>query len=452
MPKSRVSDIIPGDVLPHWHRLAGQIGERRAGSDAEHAAAQYVHSQFEAAGLQSTLEAFQCNSLRFASAKLEVLDEGKWTQAQHEVLVGSPSTTPANTPREYELVWIEMPEQAARLTPGSMKGKALGLFGPLATSTGNHRRLVESGAAVVIWIDDRIPMDWPKSDAILPAWARRVGALPTMAAGYRDAYMWRARGVKRIRACIETRHFAATSYNVITDIPGRDKHAGIVVFGCHYDTQCGNVGADDNGSGTVSIIALAKKFAAAAKQRPFLRTLRFIAFGTEEQLSVGAKAYVETHRDELEGKLAKKSKLPGGHALMINLDSCSSALGHTEMFVSGSKQLESWALKEMGRHGVPARVARGVTPFADHFPFTMFGVPALWFYRPNFAGIRWQHHGPHDNLSTVSPEQLCLLISAVAKMAATVADAKALPFKGGIDPKERPEIKRLAQELFDMKI
>ncbi|HYF50772.1 MAG TPA: hypothetical protein VEJ63_15265, partial [Planctomycetota bacterium] len=65
---------------------------------------------------------------------------------------------------------------------------------------------------------------------------------------------------------------------------------------------------------------------------------------------------------------------------------------------------------------------------------------------------RWQHHGPHDNLSTVSAEQLSILVTAVAKLAASVADSKSLPFKAGIDPKERPEIKRLALELFDMKI
>ncbi|HYF50837.1 MAG TPA: M28 family peptidase, partial [Planctomycetota bacterium] len=382
MPKPRVSAITPDDLLPHWRKIAGEIGERRAGSDAEHATAQYIQSQFASAGLKPWMEAFQCNSLRHANATLEVLDEARWVKAPIEVLVGSPSTSPADRPREYELVWVEMPEQSARLTPGSMKGKALGLFGPLATSTENHRRIVQSGASLVIWIDDRIPADWPKSDAILPAWARRVGALPTIAAAYKDAYMWRVRGVKRIRACVETRHFAATSYNVIADVEGRDPKAGVIAFGCHYDTQCGNVGADDNGSGTVAIIALAKKFAEAARAKPFLRTLRFIAFGTEEQLSVGSKAYVETHRSELDPAKARNSRLPGGHALMLNLDSCSSALGHTEMYVSGSKQLEGWGVREMARYGIGTRVVRAVTPFADHFPFTMFGVPALWFYRP----------------------------------------------------------------------
>jgi Zn-dependent M28 family amino/carboxypeptidase len=188
-------------------------------------------------------------------------------------------------------------------------------------------------------------------------------------------------------------------------------------------------------------MARASAFAAAAKKKPFARTIRFIAFGTEEQLSVGARAYAIAHRKQMDR-----------HALMINLDSLSCALGHTQVLVAGSTQLEKWMLKNLKSAGITPRVFRQVTPFADHFPFTMFGVPALWFARPNFGGMRWQHHSTHDNLSTVSADAVCTLLNAIAPLAANVADARSLPFKAGIDKTERPEIKRLALELFDMRI
>lgn len=439
---SRTPAIQPSDVNPHWKFLCEEIGERRAGSDAEHRSAEYIRQQFRNAGLNdSRLEAFECNSLRSARASLEILDIASWIKVPCEVLVGSPSTDPAAQPSEMELIWVEMPEQSGRLKPGSMKGKAIALFGPLATDTQNHRAIVRSGASLVVWIDDRLPFEWPKADAILPVWRKRVGALPTIAVALRSAYDWRTRGVKRVRACVATENVPAISYNVVGDLKGRDEKLGMLAIGCHYDTQVGNVGADDNASGTVSVIALAHAFAAAAAKKPFARTIRFIAFGAEEQLSVGARAYALAHRKEM-----------NRHALMINLDSLSCALGHTQVLIAGSTQLEKWMVKNMESNGVSPRIFREVTPFADHFPFTMFGVPALWFARPNFGNMRWQHHSTHDNLSTVSADAVCTLLNAIAPLAAKVADAQSLPFKAGIDKTERPEIKRLALELFDMKI
>jgi len=439
---SRIPPIQPVDINPHWKFLCEEIGERRAGSAAEHRSAEYIRRQFDAAGLNDIrLEAFECNLLRSASASLEILDVASWIKVPCDVLVGSPSTEPAVKPTEMELVWVEMPEQAGRLKPGSMTGKALALFGQLATDTQNHRAIVRSGAALVIWIDDRLPFEWAKADAILPVWRQRVGALPTVAVALRSAYDWRTRGVKRVRGCVATENVPATSYNVVADLPGRDAKAGMLAFGCHYDTQVGNVGADDNASGTVGVIALANAFAFAARKKPFARTIRFIAFGTEEQLSVGARAYAIEHRKNM-----------NRHALMINLDSLSCALGHTQVMVAGSTQLEKWMVKNMESCGVSPRVFRQVTPFADHFPFTMFGVPALWFARPNFGNMRWQHHSPHDNLATVSADTVCMLLNAIAPMAEKVADSRSLPFKAGIDKQERPEIKRMALELFDMKI
>jgi hypothetical protein len=140
------------------------------------------------------------------------------------------------------------------------------------------------------------------------------------------------------------------------------------------------------------------------------------------------------------------------HALMVNLDSMASALGHTVVLVAGSPQLESWVIKNMNAAKMPPRIVHEVTPFADHFPFTIFDVPAIWFYRPNFGNIRWQHHGPADTLENCSPEAVCRILNALTPMAAQVGDSRVLPFKGGINPKERPEINHYAQELFDIKV
>ena len=52
----------------------------------------------------------------------------------------------------------------------------------------------------------------------------------------------------------------------------------IVIVGAHYDSAPGAEGADDNGSGVVSMLALARAFAGKQPKR----TLRFVAFVNEE--------------------------------------------------------------------------------------------------------------------------------------------------------------------------
>jgi Zn-dependent M28 family amino/carboxypeptidase len=264
--------------------------------------------------------------------------------------------------------------------------------------------------------------------------------LPTVTVPYRMAYDWRLQGVSRIRASVFTEHVPSTSYNVIGDLPGEDEQLGSIVFGCHYDTQIGNVGADDNASGTVAVIALARAFAAAARERTFARSMRFIAFGTEEQLSVGSRAYCLAHRRQMKQ-----------HGLMVNFDSISSALGHTEMIVAGSVQMEEWMRGRLMQNGLAVRVSRAVTPFSDHFPFTAFGVPAAWFCRPNFPGGRWQHHCVHDRPENCSLEVLCEIANAVGAVGAEVADAARLPFDGDFGPDQAPIIDRYARELYDMR-
>ena len=64
--------------------------------------------------------------------------------------------------------------------------------------------------------------------------------------------------------------------NVVGEIPG--KTAEIVVVGAHYDTVVGCPGANDNGTGVVATLALARAFAGTTPER----TLRFVGFVNEE--------------------------------------------------------------------------------------------------------------------------------------------------------------------------
>jgi Iap family predicted aminopeptidase len=316
----------------------------------------------------------------------------------------------------------------------SLRGKVVALVGPMPTRADLHQRLVRCQPAAVIHVDDRLPFDWVKDDGVYPAWARQYGMPPTVTIPYRTAWELRKAGATQASARILVELKNCRSHNLVGEIPGRRPDLPIVLIGAHHDTQCHNVGADDNASGVVALLELAALLAPSR----LLRTVRFVSFGAEEQLSVGSACYAGAHRREMSSIGA-----------VLNLDSVASPLGHHWVLRAGRKEFGSWLLKRLGEHGLDAVEKALPMPFADHFPFSAFGVPAVTFMRPNMdGGMRWQHHSAHDNLGNVSVTELARVISAVAGVARTLAQAARWPFERGVAPEQQAETTRLARELF----
>jgi Zn-dependent M28 family amino/carboxypeptidase len=69
-----------------------------------------------------------------------------------------------------------------------------------------------------------------------------------------------------------------TYSNLEVEIPGTTLADEILVIGAHYDSAFTSPGANDNGSGTAAVLALAREFVGT---KP-LRTLRFVEFTNEE--------------------------------------------------------------------------------------------------------------------------------------------------------------------------
>ncbi|NIT34879.1 MAG: M28 family peptidase, partial [candidate division Zixibacteria bacterium] len=82
--------------------------------------------------------------------------------------------------------------------------------------------------------------------------------------------------------------------NVIGERRGDVAPDEIVIIGGHFDSAtdnhpCPSPGAEDNASGTACAMAAARAF----KSLPFKRTVRYIAFGGEEDGLLGSRAYAE---------------------------------------------------------------------------------------------------------------------------------------------------------------
>ncbi len=428
----------PFDPAPIWHdwrQLCETIGERRAGTAGEARAAAYIAGAFRAAGVEAvSLEEFPCTSARSAVALVHEARGAAWHPVEARALVGAPSTP---GPVEGDLVWLELPEGARALRPRSLRGKILAVFGPLPTSLALHRRLLAADPLAVIHVDDRLPFAWAKNDGVYPYWAKKYGMKPTLAVPYLEAWRWRREAVARVRVHVTVDLQPGTSQNVVAELPGADPRLPALVFTAHHDTQCHNVGADDNASGVVCLLALARALAPAFARRRPLRTVRLISFGTEEQLSVGSAVYAQRHRVS-----------PRDVGFVINFDSVASPLGHVLMSTAGAPAVADWCVRRLAAHGLDVAVQPELCPFSDQFPFNRAGISSIWFFRPNFAGGRWQHHSTADNLDNVSVPEIQRLLGAVLPLARKLAAAKKLPFPAKLSPAQHAEARAIGRALY----
>jgi len=431
---TRPADTLLRDQLTRdWRVLCHDIGERRAGTEGERRAAEYIVEQLRAAGAKDArTEVFPCTSVRkIAATVMEPRGRG-WRGVESAALVGAPST-PGSGTVEGPLVWLDFPEEAPRLKPGSLRGSILALFGPLPTSLDLHRRLLAAEPLAVVHVDERLPFTWTKNDGVYPYWAQHYGMLPTVTVPYQDAWRWKRDGVARLRVRVEVDPVAAESQNVMATFPGTDPSLPAVAISAHHDTQCGNVGADDNASGVLCVLALARKLRGKRCQR----TVQFLSFGTEEQLSVGSAAFVRTNQ-----------VTPRTTGLLVNVDSVASPLGHFEMWVAGSEALGRFAAASLAERDVYVQLRREISPFFDTFPFNRAAIPTLGFMRPNFPGGRWQHHSSHDSLENVSVEVLAKLVEGIAPLVADLADRERWPFGSRLTVGQQAQARKLGRELL----
>ncbi len=84
---------------------------------------------------------------------------------------------------------------------------------------------------------------------------------------------------------------APDEVTVLADVP-TPRPGPIVEVGAHWDSVAGSPGADDNAGGVAGLLELARHFAEAGQPG---RTLRFCAFGGEEDAPGGSRAGSRAH-------------------------------------------------------------------------------------------------------------------------------------------------------------
>lgn len=188
------------------------------------------------------------------------------------------------------------------------------------------------------------------------------------------------------------------SRNVMAVVPGSGALASEwVIVGAHYDAQgtvpdgAGGVavrnGADDNASGTATMLELARLYARQAALGGMAgvprRTVLFAGFGSEEEGLVGSCDFVAT------------TSIPSQQmAAMMNFDMVGRLRGNTVTAQTGGSAT-AWAdmLANADRAGLVFDPTPACKSCSDYSCFGSRSVPYLWF----FTGTHPDYHTPRDD-------------------------------------------------------
>ena len=200
-------------------------------------------------------------------------------------------------------------------------------------------------------------------------------------------------GVRRVRLDVDNAFLEGYgTENVIARVNGR-RHDSCYVFTAHYD-HLGNLGrkvyypgANDNASGTATVITLAEHY---ALHRPEF-DMYFIAFSGEDANLRGSTWFAEHPVVPLEQiRFLFNIDMIGDDNPEIYCELSDAGLARFREFEAVSEA-----------EGLFSAIRRGeLAANSDHYPFAVRGVPCIFL--ENQEGSAFPHyHTPADNLRTV---------------------------------------------------
>lgn len=205
-----------------------------------------------------------------------------------------------------------------------------------------------------------------------------------------------------------------TSQNVEGTLTGKSDE--IIIFNAHYDTVEDTVGANDDGSGVIAVLASAY----VLSQFTFDRTLRFVTFSGEEIGLKGSWAYAKEayHRNDNilfdlnADMIGHATTEKGGSSMRFSITEDASMVFDVFSSINDIANLNF----DLGA-GAINREGRG---WSDYHPFVVYGYEAVACWEgegdPNM-------HTPEDDLSNINYSYLINTTKLITGTLAYLADA-----------------------------
>jgi acetylornithine deacetylase/succinyl-diaminopimelate desuccinylase-like protein len=195
--------------------------------------------------------------------------------------------------------------------------------------------------------------------------------------------------------------------NVLGYIEGEDTEE-VIVIGGHYD-HVGKYngfifnGADDNASGTVGMLTLARAIKESGKKPA--KTIVFAAWTGEEQGLWGSKYFVKNIPDNLKVSLNINLDMIGRTSIQDSTDNylrIQYTKGHEEYEKVFNKVNQTSRLSLDLRYKVDEQPKGG----SDFVPFAAQGVPVIAL----FTGLHRDYHHPNDELEFIDLDKMTKII------------------------------------------
>lgn len=212
------------------------------------------------------------------------------------------------------------------------------------------------------------------------------------------------------------------SYNVAGLIEGSDPtlRAETILFTGHFDhdgvgPQGVYNGADDNGSGTVGVVALARAYAANPVKPK--RSLLFVVFAAEERGLLGSYYYAEhplrplaTTRAQINFDMIGRNEAYDPR-VVTNIDPDTS----NELGLIGTHYSPDYReMVERNNKAVGLKLtykwdfdsANSILFRSDHYPMMLHDVPAVWW----FTGFHPDYHQVTDTVEKINFEKMAKIL------------------------------------------
>jgi hypothetical protein len=433
MERLRDAAIEDTYALNKLRYLTDNIGPRLSGSPQAQRAVDYVAGEMRALGANVTLEKATVPHWVRGEEKGEVVSwpgqaHGTTQKVVLTALGGSVATPPEGI--TGEVVVVDDWQQLHALAPDQVKGKILlfnhkfdkelaaqgdGLNAYAGSVVYRGAAPIAAGAAgaIAVLVRSVGGADYRLPHTGMTQYSPAAPKIPAAAVSAEDADLLKdltSQGPVKLHLTLTPQTLPdAPSFNVIADWKGAEHPEQVVIVSGHLDSWDLGTGAIDDGAGVVvamQAVHLMKELGVHPR-----RTVRFVAWMSEEEGSEGATAYMSDHKDDTSNHMAAiESDLGADHPSGI--------------IYAGKTELGDWLRPlqaVLGPIGAETLVSAPETG-EDIEGLTAKGVPSFAPRQDSRFYFNY-HHTAADTFDKVDPKHLNENAAVMAVLAYALADS-----------------------------
>ncbi|WP_026584495.1 M20/M25/M40 family metallo-hydrolase [Bacillus sp. J33] len=389
-----VSRVNAERAIEHLRYLSEEIGTRPGGLENEKKSAEYIANTLKGYGYDVEFQYFPVADQYIGSTAFE--DGTIWEMG------ASPNGSISDTPVKAEVVYVENNDFT------NVEGKIV-LIARSSTTAGYRQQVadaVDAGAAGVI-LQSLVGSRGNYGQTFNPSLTATYD-IPVFGASYIHGEWLREQMEQgAVEVSLTAKHYSdLKSVNVIATKEAKTKSEDTkeVILGAHHDSVIGAPGANDNASGVGLMLELARVY----KGYNTDKTLKFIAFGSEERGLLGARYYVDQltqeQKDQIEAVFVPDM-------VATNYDKATNLYAMTP---DGSQNIVTDSTGEAGARLGNSDILPGRFGSSDHVPFHNAGIPGALFiwmgidsWDPLVYHIEKVYHTPQDTIEdNISAERM----------------------------------------------